>query len=524
MAAPTKSLTRRFDFSGGLNSRASEMELEANQSPSLRNVELGRTGALKRRAGMASYGTVSGSGGVNGLFRYRSASGNISLLGFRGANCYSETTAGHGDFDTSEGTGYNSASTWIGSQYDNNLFMANGQDPSLVWDGTDLVDFVSHDDASLPTEWSGTNQPLGFALGWAARNEKMFAWNAGSDYPSRLWWSKDTDPFTWDIVVDSSSDGGYLDFLVDNGEAIQSVYPMHDLLLVFKETACGVFMYGDDSGNPLVLKQVLPVGCSSHHSIVGVGRDLYFWSDRGPVKMSGIQEYGDLAPERGISHNVLTEIDKANWAQADRIMAVHRRDEDMVEWYFAPSGSTRNTSSLTYNIVTGAVVPTTGREVKCVLTYADSGGDYVTLAGDSSGNVNQLGVGLTDEGVAIDTEYVTAWDWAGDIGADKRLLRVTFFCQDDYDVDVELQWDHDGGTWHSLGNLRDLNNTGLSQWDVGTWDDSTVFMWDQGQSGVVVVHPTGRGNRYRLRFTADSTNTSFHLLGYEAMLSMRPNR
>lgn len=504
-----------FDNKGGWNTKSSTMNMPLTDSPSLKNVDLSKTGAIRKRKGWANYTTspVGDGGAVTGVFRLVKKSGASYLLAAEGTKLYEETATGL--FTTERADSLLDGGIWQGVVYNDSLYLANGYNQVKIYKGGEAVtDLGLEGGASLPPAWTGTDQPSGLALTQVARADRMAAWGIPSD-PSRVFFSAIQDPGDW-----TTSDNAFnILVLKDNGEPVTAVRPIYDLTIAFKQTQAAI--YSGDSVDTIVLQQVYPVGCPAPRSLVQVGRDLYFWSQKGPARASGIQQYGDIAPLH-IGLTIEDEIKDANWDLIHQVTVAHDKAGSRVIWFYPGPGSTENNRALVWEYDIEAWVPFTGMEAHSTLVYSDVAGSSRVFAGGYDGNINEIGLGIySDGGEAYTARYITPWYDYGDYGRRKRILEVLFANGNGgYNVDIYYQWDFEA-SWHHLGNLSDLIPGGSATWGSATWGD---FIWGRGPEGLVRVHPHGSGKVFRMKLENSTVDTTFEVLGWSMVVSPRGRR
>ena len=503
-----------FDHSGGLNTKVADTALKPNESPSLKNVHLGSTGAVQRRTGASEYSSaIVASTPTKGMWRLVTSTGGDDKIALSGGGFYFEGLPGV--WGSALFSGWDANAVTRGLAYRDHLWFSNGVDSPLLWSkDTGFERYLEHESIlNPPTDWTTGCYPTGFAVTYPYRNEKLCAWGC-KQYPSRLYFSDDEDPFQFDFVSGTAT---YFDALRDNSEPVTLVAPLYDFTLVFKETQCAVYSWGVH-GYQLV--QTLGAGCPAPLSGVQVGKDYYFWSDSGPARLSGIQEYGDINPVKAISLPIESELRSVRHGSSGNIQVMHDIDKNVIVWFYPKGSSSVNNAALAYHYDTGAWVPWDGLNASYVLSYQGDSSSLQHFLCQDDGSILKLDGTYTDAGTTYTSEFVTAWEYAGDMATRFRVPTLWFSCNQSYDVDVSIQWD--SGTWLSLGNLEDLSGETTSRWDTATfvWD---VDYWDLTMTELVKVLPTGTGRRFRLKFSSDSSD-SFDLTGWEALASQRGQR
>lgn len=504
-----------FDHKGGLNVKSNPLMMPLEDSPDLLNVDLTETGAIKKRTGWGRYSNAAiGTGGeVRGVFYLRKATGSQYMLVAEGDSLYEECPV-H-TFTTVRASGMHATNVWLGTEYHDNLYLANGYNfPQVYTGGANTTNLHDEVGASLPAAWALTDQPAGFMLTYPNRAERLAAWGVASD-PSMVWFSDVQNPLEW-----AAGTAFNLLVLNDNGEPVKGVFPLYNYTIVFKETQTALYL-GDDAGD-VTLRQVYPVGCPSIRSIARVGKDLYFWSNKGPTRASGIEAFGDIAPIN-VSTKIESVIADCNWFRADQIVAVHDNSTNRIMWFYPKTGGVQNIGVLVYHYDVEAWSVYDDMSASSTLAVEGLGGKPQIYFGDYGGYLNISDETTNDNSVAYTGRYVTPWYDFGDFSRRDRILDINFAVgKAGYNADVYFQWDFQTD-WALLGSLADMA-CGLdpAEWGDETWGD---FVWGDGASvGAIKGHTCGSGKVFRMKFEDTTTDDLFHLLGWSFVVSPRGRR
>ena len=513
-----KELTQHYhNHAGGLNVKSSPLAMPLEDSPDLLNVSLTQTGAIGKRTGWEHYSTTPAGNAIPGLIYVNSIFRLTKKAGAEYTIAWGGSTAAGGGFFYGE-TPHNVFTTvlwpvathqsryWLGEAYNDNLYLANGYDPPRVYHGgfgpgcmNNLADEVG---ASLPAAWVGTDQPCGIVLTHHDRVERMCAWGVASD-PSRVWFSDVQDPIEWNT-------GSAYNILVlnDNGEPVTAVVPLYERTLIFKKTQVALYI-GDEPDNTY-LDSVYPIGTEAPRSIIQVGRDLYCWSNRGPVQASGIESYGDVNPVN-IATKIEPFLNNVNWSRADLIFAWHNKRESQVIWSVPRSGGDLDRLLFVYHYALNAWVIWDNINAQCACIYDETAGEPHVLLGGATGYVEHLTDAYSDNGLAYTSRWVSPWYDLGDYTRRKRIHRAEMACEGDgFEVDIYEQWDFETD-WFHVGNLQHLLPDGVALWNGVVWG---FFEWGAGQVGTVHYIPQGSGKVYRLKLENTTANTSFLVHGW----------
>lgn len=371
-----------------------------------------------------------------------------------------------------------------------------------------------------PSEWVTGAFPTHFATVNNNRAERIAAWGCPTE-PSRVWMSELQVPYNFLHKTSGTAalDPWYVDVLPGDGEPVTLVSHLAGYWIVFKKTRCQVFA-GDDPVANLESFGVYPVGCSAPKSLARVGTDLYFWSQHGPARAKGIQEYGDIEP-LPISVKVKARVNQIRQDTDANIVAVHDNDNNRVIWYYTPSGQSGNTHALVFHYDTGGWDYYEGLAVDSAVSYFESGLGETHLLGTGDGRVARYGSGYDDLGAAYAAHYVTPWYNLDSFPIRKKVVQFLVAVDGSgYDIGVEYRWDL-ASDWISLGTLEDYIEVDTALWDEVSWDE---FNWDHGATGIVKMHLDGSGNTIQFRFSNSDAGDAFEILGWSLLVTHHGER
>ena len=233
-----KNLLSVIDFRGGLNLSADLFALQDNESPSLLNVDPNIRGGLDRRRPIVETNSTALPGRISYLTQYNASSGQYLIAAIKptatvsttnvlwrssGLNFTAITLPTLPTVDSSGELNYSSATYKPAASNDNILYLQNGRQPCVKYDG-----------ATAPTALGQTlgtvgNVPVGAqTASWHDRVWVANTLESSTSYPNRIRFSQTNDPETFlsasYIDIESGRDG----------DAIQALVPLSDRLLVFK--------------------------------------------------------------------------------------------------------------------------------------------------------------------------------------------------------------------------------------------------------------------------------------------------
>jgi len=359
----------------------SQMPMEA-VSESV-NLNFDRIGSVSLRGGTTLLGNNL-SGSLLGLYEFRDSSGsNSQLISVDGTKVYYLSGGVWTEIRTVTDGQKARFSTFL-----NNIFMVNGADQTVTWDGNP---------GTLFTTTGNANQSPSAKY---IENYRSRMWVAGNTtYPDRIYYSSipsaETTPvITWDA---DSETGDWIDISPQDGENITALKRDKNALLVFKQNHI-YRVYSTSQTDP---DPKISVGTYSQESVVDAKDGIYFFH---PTGIYRYQEGGVL----DISQPIIDFIKNIPASQYDDICGW--TDGNHIYWSLGDiteNGITHSNIVIRYTI-SSQVWTTYSYPTKFVVssTYND-GTTLYYLAGDSSGNVLKTNTGNTDNGTPIIYSLIT---------------------------------------------------------------------------------------------------------------------
>jgi hypothetical protein len=290
---------QKNDFTGGINYRADQFQLAANESPDILNLEIDPRGGIFTRAGYKFLNqepfVLPGDTEWNpkAIFNYTSgADAPFVMVGtgyyiepiapevFEGSVYYG--TGGNFTLLTDTGTGSDGIQIYSENgpsfaQWESYLYIAVGIGPgprsTAKWVGdtsTDATRLI----ASGPT-WQNYELPVGGYFPMAnliiTHANKMFAANTyedGTPYPNRLRWSHENSPENW-------YEDDYIDINI-GGEGITGLAIVDGQLVIFKPKAMFLLM-GYDADNFQLVELSTTLGIDYPWQCVSGDGGVYFF-------------------------------------------------------------------------------------------------------------------------------------------------------------------------------------------------------------------------------------------------------
>lgn len=202
-------------------------------------------------------------------------------------------------------------------------------------------------DASTPLSWNQTGNVATLSATAPAARCAAFhlnrLWAAGTNAnPSRLYFSSSTSVTDW-----TGADTGAIDISPEDGDRIVGIASHKNSLIIFKGPNRGSIWVitgsAPDGGDAFTLQPLVNgIPLQSPNSIVSVGDDLWFMSDRGIHSLSATERYGNY--EEAILTRYLMGYfrDSINRTRLANVWGVNYALKGMVVWTMTSTGSTNN--------------------------------------------------------------------------------------------------------------------------------------------------------------------------------------
>ena len=284
----------RSTFTGGLNLRADQFNMDPDESPDLLNVDVDPRGGVSRRNGIDVLNVTALSGHVQSLLTHHETDGTESVLvtPLNSAGTATELwyNTGTGDFtQVATGSGnvtFDTTQVPVGLTFNDATYVTNGL-PMLSETTKSVVKWTGANDATtLTPDTDGSDGHFPAARYSAAWGE--YAW-AGhlvegvTTYANRIRFSKVNDAENW-------TNTDYIDIDIgEDGDVITGLLADGDRLLVFKADSIYA-VYGFDRDTFEVQNVTRAAGCLQGSNPVVTTVGVFFWySDNGIYLLQGNQ-------------------------------------------------------------------------------------------------------------------------------------------------------------------------------------------------------------------------------------------
>ncbi len=327
-----------LNFSGGFATDLPDQARDLSYLLEAENVIYEVDGAVHKVGGTEPLYPIvfNGLPSVNGMFDYWRGGGNASFT----QNFIIVTASGEIYKDNLDGTVKNITGTAALGADPIPVFCV-ARDTLTMWFSTNVVPLKyagSGNVASL-----GGTPPQG--RGAVFHANRMWTWGVNAN-PSRLYYSSSASIEDW-----SGIDTGSIDIDVDDGDRIIGVIPFRKVLFVFKgpnkgsiHIISGSSPTGADGFSHEIFNRGIPL--QSHNSIVQVGNDVLFMSNRGIHSLSAVQDFGNFTGTEETRFLKKFFREQINPNYLERVWATDYSQKSCVLWTIARAGTTSNNKAL----------------------------------------------------------------------------------------------------------------------------------------------------------------------------------
>lgn len=399
-------------------------------------------------------------------------------------------------------------------------------------------------DVEDPRDWDA-DPPLHLLMNASARDDQIIAWGFLKD-PSRIDHSEVGRP--WNFLrsnVDEPGapkvptiDGGWFHCMPGDGDRVMSVSRLYDKLVVNKRRSVVVYTSGSPNEDGFAIQNVYPIGCVSRQCVMLAGNDLLWWSDQGPMRLSAVQQYGDLQ-SNPIGLPVWDIVSNQTAASVATISAYHDPANFRVVWTIPDNPSGARACVYYYDdprrwtIYSGIAAG-----IRCTITpFTQYTGLYV-LGGGNDGKLYFLNKGSTDGAADVVGYYITAWQDAGVAESRKRVIYIDVVVGDAGIVadGVQVGYDFierfamlaepveffgDPGSYFddAVFGLEDVNGDLLPL----EQQPENVAIFDAGRQSIMRFAAVGTGRIFRVKFMA-GFGRPWHIMGWLPQISEKGQR
>lgn len=250
--------TLRFE---GLNNRDLSIHIGDYQAQDLMNVHFDVVGGLTKRNGYSKLNSVLiDSNPIKSLFNFYKTDGTKYVIATSGTSIYNMTSG----TAVAIKTGLTAGQRFTSAVYKNIVYMVNGTDGVMKWDGTTFSTV-----SGLPF----TN------CKYIVLHKNRMYFSGDPANPSRVWFS---DLATQETVQALN----FIDINTDDGDFITSIIEHLDSIVVLKQNSLKV-LRGTGPQAYTVVDEYLTKGTISHWTVVSVLGELFYLSREGVYMFNG---------------------------------------------------------------------------------------------------------------------------------------------------------------------------------------------------------------------------------------------
>tara|TARA_R110001583_G_scaffold146456_1_gene298494 strand:- start:3411 stop:5000 length:1590 start_codon:yes stop_codon:yes gene_type:complete len=269
------------DFTGGLNFRTDQFNLNPNESPDLLNVTVDPRGGIKLRNGVTALNSSALGADVEGLASFFTDGGTSQIIANHGTAVVYGTGS---NFSVMSGQTARTADTRLYGMTMNNIFYGvSGDKVSFKWTGSG-----SGSDRGTDTDGTDGNFPIAqYVTFW-----NNFAWVGKTREPttyhnSRVRWSNANQAEKWTATDYVDVDIG------EKGDVITGLVPLADRMLIFKNNSVHA-IYGFDSDSFQLMTLSRDLGSIALSTPVSTPYGVFFWHDRAGVYLYDGEKFVDV--------------------------------------------------------------------------------------------------------------------------------------------------------------------------------------------------------------------------------------
>lgn len=326
-----------------------------------------------------SYSTTS-TDAVHSLFFWEDSIGTRRLLAGCGTNLFQYNDDNDNTTWDILRTGLTDGSKFSFAPYGDVLYLTNGDDEYMDYDGVVVTDRTQSD--TRKGRYLITANDVGYIAGVDGARSVLY--------------------YSASAPADMQIFGNALDIEEDNGQIITGLANLGPIVLVFKESS----IYDVNIATPERNQIDYSGGAQSHRSIVRVENDVLFLSDNGLTSLA--QREGTTGSLRAtpISKDLQPLIDFLR----NKDISAGEYWPRLNQYYLAvdSSNSGQNDTVLVYNVLNNAFTRYVGINANDFAIYQDSASvESMLYASAYGGRVVQMETGFDDNGVSISSEVGT---------------------------------------------------------------------------------------------------------------------
>ena len=491
-------LTKYFPFRGGLNTTAPPLSITPGEIVDCLNYECLQEGGYQRILGYSLFdgkeepdSVIPGVGPVLGVHIYRGEVYAIRDTATEG-RLYKATSTGWVEVDNaftfSLGGDYSFANyNFFGQDDQEEMFIVNGKDKAVKYDGTTLVQLTTGLTEDTPNLVMGFRKHLVLGV------------------QSSIMISSVGDPTNWDAATGSAAE-------IAVGDTVNDLEVSQGALIIGCRNSTQV-LYGNDSSD-FRLEQLNSTG-TFRHTLQNIGGQMIGLDASGVMNLQATSAFGNFVygslSER--VRNIASQlIEQGNHRTVlSRNKGQYRLFSGVDGLFFTLSGQQLvGISKVTFN-----------HPVLCVTNGNTLDGFEMSYFGTDDGYVFKMESGYRFHDQPIPSVVQFAFHTFGLPTQRKRFRQVS----------LDVRMEGDSGTMYlqpftnfgaGAGGGQDISSqmAGGSRWGIANWD---AFFWDGADTSIVKARVNATGQNLGTLITSDSDAEGTHIL-YGATIHYSPRR
>lgn len=499
------------NFTGGLNLRSQQQDLQPGETPDCMDMDFDQRGGITLRRGHRNVTTDANMSTTAGYLCGAYSFGTEKLWGVSNVGrlwTWDGATATHVATAITSNTTTEFAR---GVAVNSKLYFAN------CYNGGTTLIMRTWNDAAFATLGNTANANYTAPTAGNAPLARLIV-----DHKGYMWWADTVEAgtrfryrirFSHPLQFEDFAPNDYFDIEPDDQtDQITAIVPFAESLLVFKRRSVYA-IYGTSRDDFVVEPISVTAGAWSQESVTVSETACYWWSPDGDVmaynRVSGVVSIGNKISIISTNGTILPGADhRILWAEKRLYLSVLNTDATRTMYVFDPSVGqgawTRYAVQVSSLVWWRRGTGLNGIMWRVLGKAGVSDFNISTQAQDYDGTTN----------TPIPGYYRTAWYAADDTALMKRWKRLQFTasCGNVATLNVRVYHDFDGSLAVKTMTLPLQTGSGML-WDSGVWDtglwgsDQTVFTFDRMQS-------LGRSHAISLFFQVTGHTTTWTMDSY----------
>lgn len=480
----------------GLNSTASALSVEKEESPDLQNIDFDKFGAFRKRQGSATLNSSAFNSGAawTSLHWLELSTDTDYLMGTCGDKL-AKMDSLDGTWDDITGAltitpGNNNHFQWI--TFLDTALGTNGVDVPIQWTGTG-----NGSAAAVPTNLTKAKWIESFTP-----NSYYFLGNvtvSGTAHPSRVYWS--------DLNALTFTDTNFNEVARNDGTAITGLKMLGEELIIFKEHSIFKALFTGDRDIPFVfVRTKSSVGCVGGYSIQEVSNGLIFMAEDGFYYFDGSNSFK-------MSDRITATLGDMEESRFPNAVSCYQHNKNRYWSSETTSGGTTHNRNIMFDSYNNSWSLYRGLSANCFARVRTSGEERIYF-GDYSGFVYRADTTNTDNplgvATAINAYFYSKWHDFEDIVHSKGTPHIYIYYQLS-NATLTFSYAYDGESVSSY-NQTFSTSGGAALYGTATYDSTDTYA--STGSAIVRRDLTSRGRLVQFKYANATSGETFQINGY----------